>query len=199
MARHKQGTARTPASPAESGRGGGQRGHVLRLAGLGTRKPTAFDLVPDAETLSKMRDRLELSGLRKLRLSGRLSPASGRDWHLEAHLGATVVQPCAVTLAPVTTRIEEPVTRRYLERFQPPADGENEMPEDDDAEPLPDRVDLLSLAEEALALALPAFPRAEGVAPVDVTARPEGTAEIEDAERPNPFAALAALKRGGDD
>jgi hypothetical protein len=54
-------------------------------------------------------------------------------------LGATVVQPCVATLAPVTTRIETGVTRRYLADWQEPEGEEAEMPEDDTTEALPDR------------------------------------------------------------
>jgi hypothetical protein len=44
--------------------------------------------------------------VRKLRFIGTLEPEGAQDWRLTADLGATVVQPCVVTLAPVTTRLE---------------------------------------------------------------------------------------------
>ncbi len=80
-----------------------------------------------------------------------------RDWRLEAKLGATVVQPCVVTAEPVTTRIDDPVTRRYLAQMPEPQGDEVEMPEDDSAEPLPDVLDLSAVMAEALALALPLY------------------------------------------
>ena len=166
----------------------------LRLSRLPATEPTAFEYVPDAETTGAIRDRLGLSGLRKLRLAGRIEPAGREDWHLSAHLGATVVQPCAVTTEPVTTRIEEAVERRYLAHWSEPEAPEAEMPEDDSAEPLPATVDLRALLEEALALALPAFPRAPDAELGEMAARPPGAAPIE-AEEESPFAALADLKK----
>jgi uncharacterized metal-binding protein YceD (DUF177 family) len=73
------------------------------------------------------------------------------------------VQPCVVTLAPVTTRIEEPVERRFRADLpEPPQGAEIEMPEDDALEPLPETLDLGRVMTEALALAIPEYPRAEG-------------------------------------
>ncbi len=167
----------------------------LRLGALPTRAPTEFDIVPDAGATEALRDRLGLDALRKVRLSGQITPMGGDDWHLAARLGATVVQPCAVTLEPVTTRIEEEVTRRYLADWVEPDEAEAEMPEDDDAEPLPDTVDLMRVLEEALALSLPAFPRAPGVVLGEIEARPPGAAPIEADPAERPFAALAELKK----
>jgi uncharacterized metal-binding protein YceD (DUF177 family) len=165
----------------------------LRLGTLSTRGPTAFDVIPDAATLETMKSRLGLSGLRNLRLVGEIAPIGRQDWRLDARLGATVVQPCAVTNAPVTSRIEEVVERRYLADWTEPEEAELEMPEDDTAEPLPDTVDLLAVLEEALALALPVFPRAPDAELGEVAAAPPGAAPIE--EEPSPFAALADLKK----
>ncbi len=167
----------------------------LRLSALPGRAPTAFEIVPDPETTARLRDRLGLAGLRKVRLSGELEPAGGEDWHLSARLGATVVQPCSITLEPVTTRIDEDVTRRYLADWVEPDDPEMEMPEVDDAEALPESVDLMRVLEESLALALPAFPRAEGAEIGALEARPPGAAPIEEDKDEKPFAGLAELRR----
>ena len=81
------------------------------------------------------------------------NPAPGRP-RLAAGggLGATVTQACVVTLAPVITRIEETVTRRYLADMPEPEGEEVEMPEDDSAEPLPVIIDPGAVMIEALAL-----------------------------------------------
>jgi uncharacterized metal-binding protein YceD (DUF177 family) len=183
-----------PAAPAP------KRAARLRLSALSPKTPTAFDVTPDAEALAALRDRLDLSALRKVCLEGEIAPEGRDDWRLVAHLGATVVQPCAVTLEPVTTRIEEEVARRYLADWHETEEGEAEMPEDDTAEPLPEVVDLMAVLEEALSLALPAFPRAPGAELEHTRAAPPGAAPLEETqERENPFAALAALKRHGDE
>jgi uncharacterized protein len=69
---------------------------------------------------------------------------------------------------------------------------------DDDVLALPRHLDARELIEDELLLALPLVPRHE-VCPEPLPvpdAAAEPAAEVE-AERPNPFAALAALKRGG--
>lgn len=178
---------------------------VIRLADLNDRTGRDFDLRP-AET-GEMTERLELLDLRKVRFKGSLKPEGSRGWRLSGTLGATVVQPCVVTLAPVTTRIEDEVLRRYTPDFQKieaeetDRDGEGvPMPEDDSLEPLPGAIDLMDVLEEALALSLPQYPRAEGAALAEAQFTEKGVAPLRD-EDLKPFAGLAALrdKLGGSD
>ena len=166
---------------------------TLRLGTL-ARRPRPVDWSPDAETRARIAEGAGARGLRKLRLSGDLHPEGKADWRFEGMLGATAVQDCVVTLEPVTTRLDVRVARRYLAEPPPEAAGETEMPGDaDEIEPLPDALDLAALAEEALALALPEFPRAEGAEAARTTAAPPGAAPLMDEER-RPFAGLADLK-----
>ena len=105
-----------------------------------------------------------------------------------------MVQPCVITTEPVTTRIDEPVLRRYLAEAPAPTGGEEvEMPEDDTVEPLPAEIDLGAVMAEALALALPAFPRATGAELGAVVAGPPGVAPLTD-EAARPLAGLAGLR-----
>ncbi len=166
----------------------------LRPAQLSRHRPHGFEIVPDAEACAALAGELELLALRKLRFAGELRPEGAADWRLEARLGATVVQPCDITLEPVTTRIEEPVTRLLLAEPPPePEAGETEMPDDDTVEPLGRTIDLERMMREALALALPAFPRAPGAELGVLEARPPGAKPLDDT--PNrPFEALAALR-----
>jgi uncharacterized metal-binding protein YceD (DUF177 family) len=166
---------------------------ILPLARLPRGSDRSFDIVPDAEARARLAADLDLSGLRKLRFSGRLVPEGARDWRLEAQLGATVVQPCVVTAEPVTTRIDEPVLRRYLTDMDEPEGDEVEMPEDDTAEPLPATLDLSAIMAEALALALPLYPRAAGAALHGAVFAPPGIAPLTD-EEAKPLAGLAALR-----
>ena len=163
----------------------------LRLAELGNRI-FDFDLTPDADRLAALTDDLELLSLKKVRFVGTLRPEGPRDWRLDATLGATVVQPCRVTLKPVTTRIDEEVTRRYLARWEEPAKDEVEMP-DDSVEPLPETLVLGAVLAEALALALPAFPRAEDADEVALSVTEPGKTAMTEAEA-KPFAGLASLR-----
>lgn len=156
--------------------------------------PTPFLFVPDKAVLEGLAKELDLLDLRKLRLEGRLIPEARSDWRLEATFGATAIQPCSVTLAPVTTRIDTKILRRYLADYTAPTEAEAEMPEDDSIEPLPEVVDLLDLATEGLALALPDFPRAEGVELGKAVYTEPGREPMSD-EAAKPFASLAQLKK----
>ncbi|WP_369822817.1 DUF177 domain-containing protein [Rhodovulum sp. MB263] len=171
----------------------------LRLAGLRSREPIAFELVPDPEERAALAERLGITTLKKLRFFGELCPEGQADWRLEASLGATVVQPCVVTLAPVSTRIDTDVLRLYRADMPTRPEAEEiEMPEDDNEEPLPDRLDLALVMEEALALAMPLYPRAEGADLGEAVFAAPGVAPMQDAEL-KPFAALARLRPSGDD
>lgn len=174
--------------------------HPLRLADLAARKPTRFTLEPDAAACIHIAKALGIDVVRKTRFKGELRPLAKRDWRLEARLEATVIQPCIATLAPVTTRIQEDVTRNYLADMPEPAAEETEMPDDDTAEPLPAIVDLGVVMTEALALALPLYPRADSAADAGTLAAPPGTAPLTD-EALRPFAGLADLmkKQNGND
>ena len=168
--------------------------HRFRVADLPSNRATSFDLRPTAEENRDMADRLGISGLRKVAFKGQITPEGKRDWRLEGHLGATVTQPCVVTLAPVTTRLQEDVTRLYLAQMPEMPEGEEiEMPEDDTTEPLPDTIDLYVVMAEALALALPLYPRAPDAGTGDMVVTEPGVEPLRD-EDTKPFAGLAGLR-----
>lgn len=168
----------------------------LRVSALGRGTDHAFSLTPDAEDRAALAEHLGAQAIRKLRFQGRLSPLGNRGWQLDADLGATAVQACIVTLAPVTTRIDTHVTRNFvpadrLDTFE--AGSEIEVPEDDSLEPLGDVIDLWAVMAEALALALPAYPRAEGADVEQTQFTEDGVAPLTD-EDVKPFAGLAGLR-----
>ncbi|WP_227427340.1 DUF177 domain-containing protein [Roseibaca sp. Y0-43] len=168
----------------------------IAVASLNGRKPKSLDLAPDTEALQHVAAYLGFTALRKMRFRGTLAPKGREDWELSGQLGATIVQPCSVTLAPVTTRIDTPLSRVFVADWHEPVGEEVEMTLDDSLEPLGQRIDLSALLIEALALAAPDFPRASGaeMAPEGVLrAAPEGDSPLDDAAV-KPFAALAALR-----
>jgi len=174
----------------------------LSLSRLPRDRETPFLLAPDSDQRHQLADDLGIDGIRKLRFEGTLAPEGARDWRLRAKLGATVVQACVVTLEPVTTRIDAAVERLYTANYtEPDPTEEIEMPEDDSVEPLPQQLDLGQVMAEALALHLPAYPRADGAELGEaVFAAPDVTPmRDEDAK---PLAGLASLKArmdGGED
>ncbi|SIT85206.1 YceD family protein [Pontibaca methylaminivorans] len=165
---------------------------ALSVAALSGSAPTPFDLRPGAAELADLAERLDLLGLRKLRFSGTITAEGGRDWLLSGQLGATVVQRCVVTLAPVTTRIDVDVTRHYIAEMPEPEGDEVEMP-DDTLEPLGSHIDPGAVMVEALSLSLPAYPRAQGAEMEQAVFAGPGITPLRD-EDLKPLAGLAALR-----
>lgn len=170
----------------------------LRLAEL-PQKRRAFSLTPDVETRNAIAKELGLLGLRKVRFSGEITPFGTSDWKLNARLGATVVQACVLTLAPVTNRIDEKIYRQYFAELEaPPRDGEHEMPDDETLELLGEGIDPGLVMVEALALALPSYPRAPGAELTDAEFSGPGIKPMTDADA-RPFAGLKGLREKFDD
>jgi uncharacterized metal-binding protein YceD (DUF177 family) len=167
----------------------------FRVADLKPNRELRFDIAPDADGLAALADVLGLLAVRKLRFSGVLRPDGRHDWQIEGKLGATVVQPCVVTLEPVSTRIDERLLRRLVRDLpDPDSDVEDvEMPEDDSVEPLGEVIDLMSIAQEALSLSLPTYPRRDGAQAGTAQVAPPGQTPLSDADV-KPFAGLADLK-----
>lgn len=173
----------------------------FRVAALPSRKPTRFTLAPDAAERAAMAADLGLLGLPAFRLTGELRPVGRHDFELVADFTATVVQPCSITLEPVTTRLSEPLLRRYDADYVAPDAEEMELRDEDTVDPLPEVIDIGDVAMEALALALPLYPRALGASLDEAVFAPPGAEPLRDADL-RPFAGLAALKSklqdGGD-
>lgn len=156
-------------------------------------RPVSFEMAPDAAARTALADQMGIIAVKKLTFTGSIGPDGRKDLALNGQLGATVVQSCVVTLEPVTTRIDEPVVRRYVAGYEMPEDSEAEMPEDETVEALPAEIDVAAVMAEALALHLPDWPRAPGVDPVDIAVTEPGKAPMTDDDA-KPFAALKALK-----
>lgn len=165
----------------------------LRVADLSENRATAFDITPDPDTLARLAGDLGLDGLRKLRFTGEIAAEGRHDWRLTGKLGATVVQPCVVTLDPVSTRVDTGVTRLFLADFPDPDGPEVEMPEDDTIEPLGDTIDPGTVMVEALALAIPSYPRKPEADLGEAVFTEPGKQAMRD-EDARPFAGLADLR-----
>jgi uncharacterized metal-binding protein YceD (DUF177 family) len=167
----------------------------IRVADLSQNRATTFEIAPDKEMIAALASDLGLLDLRKLRFAGEISAEGRTDWRLTGRLAATVVQPCVVTLAPVTTRIEEHVSRRFLAHLpdETTEEAEIEMPEDESIEKLGHEIDLAAVMAEALTLALPLYPRAQDAALDEATFTEPGKAALKDDDL-RPFASLKALR-----
>ncbi|QJD17834.1 YceD family protein [Paracoccus sanguinis] len=171
----------------------------LRVTQLNPRRPNPVTVAPDEAARARIAAALGLSRLPAARLEATIAATGQEAWTLTGRLTAQVVQPCVVTLAPVETAIDEPVRRVW----SPYADSGGDLPEgaeiempDDEVEPLGSVVDPGAVLVEALALALPLYPRAPGAA---LDAAGEAGADADDDPGRRPFAGLAALLGRRDD
>ncbi len=165
---------------------------AYRVADLPQNRPTRFALVPEATELAALAADLGVDGLRKLRFEGEIKARGKRDWSLKAKLGFTVVQPCVVSLEPVTTRVDTEVDRLFLTNFEEPEAAEVEMDEDDTSEALGEVIDVAAILAEAVALNLPQYPRKDGATLGQHLHAEPGLDPMTD-EETRPFAGLADL------
>ncbi|WP_438991327.1 YceD family protein [Lentibacter sp.] len=170
---------------------------TIPVSRLSANQSYSFSLKLSDEARAEMAKTLDLLALKKPSLIGTLKPHGADDWLLEARLGATVQQACVITLAPVSARIEERVERLFVRQMPNfddlEEDAEVEMPEDDRAEPLENTINLADVFGEALSLALPPYPRAEGANLTEAVFTEDGKTPLTDQDT-KPFAGLAALK-----
>ena len=166
----------------------------FRSGALSHRKPTRFRMVPDAEALAKLAEDLGLQKIKFLSFEGEIAPSGRSDFTLIAQLKADVLQSCVVSLAPVFAGIDETVSRRYSTDLTMPDSEEFEIPQGDTPEPMPEIIDMAEVLQEALALALPLYPRAPGAELGEAVFAAPGTTPIKDDDL-KPFAALAGLVR----
>jgi uncharacterized metal-binding protein YceD (DUF177 family) len=165
---------------------------LLRTAALSHRKITRFRLAPDADSRAALAASLDLIDLPEVQFEGEIAPAGRADFALTGRLRARAVQACVISLAPVPARIDEQVTRRFVAELDSPDGDEVEIPEDDSLDPLPEVIDLIEVLREALALALPPYPRAKGATLGEAVFAPPGAAPLRDDDL-RPFAGLAGL------
>jgi uncharacterized metal-binding protein YceD (DUF177 family) len=134
----------------------------FRTGGISPRKPTRFSYRPDAAERAELATHLGLLALHGLDFTGEITPSGRDELVLTGRITAKVEQACVITLAPVRTEISDLVRRRYVAGLEEPTGDEAEMPEDETVDAMPEFLDLSEIAAEALALALPLYPRAKG-------------------------------------
>ncbi|MFT6023739.1 MAG: uncharacterized metal-binding protein YceD (DUF177 family) [Ascidiaceihabitans sp.] len=167
---------------------------AFRVAELSQNSPNTFEVRPDATQNKAIATELGLLDVRKLRFVGQIKAMADADWVLTASLGVTVVQPCTVTLDPVTTRVETTTERVFFKEIEIyEGEDEVEMPEDERTERLGQWIDVEAVMIETLSLALPEYPRSTNADLGQAVFSDKGVAPMTD-EDARPFAGLAALK-----
>jgi uncharacterized metal-binding protein YceD (DUF177 family) len=153
-----------------------------------------YELSADETTRAELARLAGLQSLPRLQAVFDLARHGSDGLRVRGEVSATVGQTCVVTLEPLENEIKEEVDLI----FAPPAafaeadDGEEmEVIDPDGPEPLiGDTIDLGALASEFLLLGIDPYPRKPGA-----SFEPPEAADDPGA---HPFAALAALKKGGD-
>ena len=167
---------------------------ILKVSSLNNTVDYEFEEVPSEDETNAMAALFDVVSIRKMRFTGAISPYEDEGWLLEGKLGVTVSQNCVVTLERIRTRLDLDVRRIFTPMAEP---DENEITLDashnDELEPLGKEIDLGLVAMEALALAIPEYPRTERAELPESSFSPPDTGDIEE-EAPKPFAGLAALK-----
>jgi uncharacterized metal-binding protein YceD (DUF177 family) len=150
-----------------------------------------LNLVADEPTRQAVAKIAALAALPRLEAEFDLT-RHGDGVRVTGHVTATVVQNCVVTLDPVESSIDETVDLEFQpqDATAPGAAGLQSLEADEAPEPLRDGlVDLGAVAVEFLILGIDPYPRSPG-AVFDAPAAEDPSS--------HPFAALAALKSGGD-
>lgn len=129
-------------------------------------------------------------------LQGEVRQPKGGKAQAWLHLACQgeVALTCQRCLKPVTEAL---TIDRWIRFVDTEAEAEAlDVDSDDDVLALPRHLDARELIEDELLLELPLVPRHDNCPEPLAPGEDEDPAEVED-ERPNPFAKLAALKRGG--
>ncbi|MEM0976924.1 MAG: YceD family protein [Pseudomonadota bacterium] len=174
---------------------------TIRLSDIRSRTSFSFDADYTEETLERLSALLDLIKLSKLKFRGEFEAENDTAIRLTASLGATAVQSCILTLAPVTTRVDVKINQQFLPaKGQDTSSSEIEIQESDPEDFLPDGFSLFDLVAEHLALELPEYPRAEGATLSNTVFTEPGKKPMTD-EDARPFAELDALRKklAGDD
>lgn len=175
--------------------------------------PTRLDVAAFAKDGGTMDGALPLSSLARLaeaahpdappveadqaawHAEGESRPVRGGEPEIWLHLAAKARMSlvCQRCLGPVETDLEAERSFRFVAGEE--AAAQLDADSEDDVLALPRSLDLAELVEDELLLAVPLVPRHE-VCPQPLPMS-LGEESLEDEPAPSPFAALAALKRGG--
>jgi len=168
------------------------------IARLGEREVVLL-IEANAEERAKLAARFDLLSLDALSAELTLARRKrGKVLRLQGRLQALVTQSCVVTLDPVESALEAHFSVSFdltgkLHQVRPGEEVEIDPLAEDLPEPLPEEgLDPGEVVAEQLALAIDPYPRAvDAILQYDEAGAPPS---VEERERPNPFAALGALK-----
>ena len=165
----------------------------IAIAALSLKQPNPFLFMPRRGAAAKMAAEIGAIEIKKLRFAGVVVSTGTSNWQLAGQLGATVIQECVVSLAPVKTRLDVKVVRDFSTEETAGTTRAYAPVPNFDIEVVARSIDLASVAREALLLELPIYPKIEGaeVKPSNFSGGSEQ--ELRDDGR-RPFASLSELR-----
>ena len=159
---------------------------------LNAEKIIEFNVIFNQEDLFHISSELELESIKKASLYGKISKLENDKWALTAAIGATILQRSVLTLKPVTTRIDEKITRQLIKGPDLTIQkNELELNDDDFIE---QKLRLGNVFFECLALAIPTYPKAKNEI-FDNISIAEKDQKNPSAQMTSPFAILSTLKK----
>ena len=165
----------------------------MAIESLYLKQPNPFLFVPRRSAASAMAADIGAIEIKKLRFEGVVVSTGTSDWLLTGRLGATVVQECVVSLAPVKTRLDAKVARNFTTEEAAGTTRSYAPVPDLDIEVVEGSIDLAAVAREALLLELPTYPKIEG-AEAELSNFPGGTEPEFHEDGRRPFASLSELR-----
>ena len=169
-------------------------GNILIVAELSQNKPHKFSFNWEQPELNAYLTQMDLRALSKVTIIGQIIAEGGKNWYLTAKVGATAVQTCVITMEDIKTRLDKNISRRYIANFEShEATLTSEDVLDDEAEAIPEKIDILKLTLETISIGLDDFPRKEGTTLEPVLSAPKGVVPLTD-DAIKPFAGLASLR-----
>jgi len=158
----------------------------LSIAELSPAERQVEKIHVDAVECAAIAERLDILSVENMSVEVELFRDLTGDVNMVGRIVADITQACVVTLEPVAQHIDTPLYQRFSERAE-----EEEGEDEDPVEPIADdEIEVGEVIVQNLSLALDPYPRA-----------PEAEFEEVDDEagKPTgPFAALAALRDGGE-
>ncbi|WP_321503243.1 DUF177 domain-containing protein [Breoghania sp.] len=164
----------------------------------------AFDRVADADEREALRENCGLITVSRMEAHFTVKPWRKTGYSVIGRVTADVEQACVVSLEPVSQRVDEEVSVKFVplreaEKWVQAPDEDGEIVVDVEADDPPDffegnAIDLGALAAEYFALGLDPYPRAPGVSF-------EAALEAEEAgqdDRRKPFAGLKDMMKARD-
>ena len=143
--------------------------------------------------------RFDLIDLPKLEAELNVDPTRGKMFAVTGTLKAEIVQLCGVTMEPLTTRIMDTIDVLFAPPaiLDPKAAPQVDLGCDDEVpEPIVDgHIDLGELVAQHLAIAIPLYPRKEGLPPLALNLGPAPTKKATH----RPFEGLAKMEKKRDD